>query len=520
MKKIIFCLVSLSLTSLGFTQKIDWQNAPLNPAAVYYSLNHFNLNGPVKEANSTTFDGTLFNLYFNEDGYLIKELSSESGGTLRIMTTYQYENKGVLKSMKVSLLDSKGYTTNTNDYSFTYNSQGLIATKMDIVNNYSVRYTYDSNNNLKTSAAYSPDGISKYRTEYAYNNNNQIISQYEIEPDGAENFRFDYLTRENDIMRINLYSYKNDIMKPLESDVSMASFTRQKTVGIYKNPVNYTFDKDGHEAFQEDVMKVSMDQFNNVIKEYLFNYQLDFRVVELSYYGNMSSTIADNQNSNTCLSGNCNDGFGVQKTKLSTITGFFLNGEANGYGREEYDDATGYYEGAFQNGLRNGFGTYEWFSNSQFFIGQWKDGAYHGYGYFTNDGTVSQAGYYENGEQIKNLLDQDFIYERYVGNCRGNCKDGFGLFQFDNDDRYIGFFSNGVKNFVGSYNWQGGNIYIGEYQNDTRKGQGMEFYASSETIYKGQFLNSMRHGLGAYFNKSNELESRGYWDNGEIKTKM
>jgi hypothetical protein len=221
-----------------------------------------------------------------------------------------------------------------------------------------------------------------------------------------------------------------------------------------------------------------------------------------------------------CVSGNCTDGYGELKTNLSTISGFFFNGKATGYGKEVYNDGSGYYRGEFQNGLRNGFGMYTWNSNGQYYIGQWKDGKQHGYGYFKRDTEVFQAGYYENGKQTRNMLTQNYINKQAVGNCVGDCTNGFGYYKYSNNDSYVGFFTNGKRNYVGAYTWASGNAFIGEISYDVFNGQGTEFYSSAGTTYYGEFVSGKRQGKGAYFNKNGTLESKGYWDNGALKTNL
>ena len=221
-----------------------------------------------------------------------------------------------------------------------------------------------------------------------------------------------------------------------------------------------------------------------------------------------------------CVSGNCTNGYGELKTNISTITGFFSDGKASGFGKEVYNDGSGYYEGTFQNGFRNGYGIYTWNSDGQFYIGQWKDGRLHGYGYFKKGTEVSQAGYYENGKQTRNMLTQNFINKQAVGNCVGDCTNGFGYYKYSNNDSYVGFFTNGKRNYLGAYTWASGNIFIGEINYDVFNGQGSEFYSSVGTVYHGEFVSGKRHGKGAYFNKNNILDSKGLWENGVLKTKL
>ena len=220
----------------------------------------------------------------------------------------------------------------------------------------------------------------------------------------------------------------------------------------------------------------------------------------------------------TCISGNCTNGFGELKTvNNSTYTGFFSNGKAMGYGKEIYQDGS-FYTGEFQNGLRNGFGMYTWNSDGQYYIGQWKDGKQHGYGYFKKGTEVLQAGYYENAKQTRNMLTQNYKNKQAVGNCIGDCANGFGYYKYSNNDSYVGFFTNSKRNYVGAYTWASGNVFIGEINYDLFNGQGIEYYKSAETTYYGEFVSGKRHGKGAYFAKNGTPISKGYWENGVLKT--
>ncbi len=277
---------------------------------------------------------------------------------------------------------------------------------------------------------------------------------------------------------------------------------------------------------------------NNEPKYYFPNYKnaLDATVYPGRAFNNKTDTYTleqsnSNQNNVTetnlktpitpdsyCVSGNCTDGYGELKLSKSNIIGFFKNGKANGYGKEVFNDGSGYYQGTFKDGFRDGYGYYEWLKLKQSYIGFWKSGYQHGYGYYIEKGIVFQAGYYENGKQTRNMLTQDFKNQKLVGNCIGDCVNGFGSYKYSNGDIYTGFFSNNNRNYVGGYTWASGNIYTGEYYNNLGNGQGEEYYGSSGTIYRGAFSNGKRHGLGAYFNKSGAIQSKGYWENGELKT--
>ena len=113
-----------------------------------------------------------------------------------------------------------------------------------------------------------------------------------------------------------------------------------------------------------------------------------------------------------CISGNCENGFGV----------YLLSGSWEG---DEY-------EGEFKNGFFDGIGTYTW-KNSDKYVGEWKDGDRDGFGsmYFIAQGKnqgdvfhgeykdgqkngigtyiwsngIGDVSYYIDGKEIKRLCD-------------------------------------------------------------------------------------------------------------------
>ncbi|MFY0713530.1 hypothetical protein J1D01_07635 [Seonamhaeicola sp. NFXS20] len=224
------------------------------------------------------------------------------------------------------------------------------------------------------------------------------------------------------------------------------------------------------------------------------------------------------KNISTCLSGNCINGYGELKTDEYILKGFFKNGKANGFGKQTFSNNANYYEGNFVDGFRNGFGMFIWHDTKQYYIGQFKNGTFHGYGYLKKGGEILQAGYYEKGKQTRNMITTNFKNKRAVGNCIGDCSNGFGFYQFANRDTYVGFFTNGQLDKVGAYGWTSGDSYIGEIQNKNFSGQGVQYYKSSGTTYYGNFSSGQRNGLGVYLDKNKQIINKGYWVNGTLKT--
>ena len=62
-----------------------------------------------------------------------------------------------------------------------------------------------------------------------------------------------------------------------------------------------------------------------------------------------------------------------------------------------------------------------------------------GYGYVKNGGEILQAGKFERGKLVQDLLTYDYKNKIAKGNCVGDCQNGFGYYKFDNGDSYVGF---------------------------------------------------------------------------------
>lgn len=136
MKKSIFLLLLFG-NLLGFAQKVDWVNAPMNPIAFEYKKEHFNLNGDVYAYGRRVF---------SEEGNLIYEKRSING------VHYLYKN-GLLYANSEGRLyefNSQGYLTKLTYASsgiqtinYTYNAKGLLIKEVGSKGLYN-SYEYDS----------------------------------------------------------------------------------------------------------------------------------------------------------------------------------------------------------------------------------------------------------------------------------------------------------------------------------------------------------------------------------------
>lgn len=279
----------------------------------------------------------------------------------------------------------------------------------------------------------------------------------------------------------------------------------------------YAYNNDDMVLFKNSEPLYYLPNFKNAEKETIYPGRLYNKATDT--YQIVKTNNQTPKINSTCLSGNCVDGYGELKTDEYILKGFFKNGKANGFGKQNFSDNSNYYEGNFVDGFRNGFGMFTWYDTKEYYIGQFKNGTFHGYGYLKKGGEILQAGYYEKGKQTKNMITTDFKNKRANGNCIGNCSNGFGFYQFANRDTYVGFFTNGQLDKVGAYGWSSGDSYIGEIQNKNFSGQGVQYYKSSGTSYYGNFLSGQRSGLGVYLNKNKQISSKGYWQKGTLITK-
>ena len=79
--------------------------------------------------------------------------------------------------------------------------------------------------------------------------------------------------------------------------------------------------------------------------------------------------------------------------------------------------------------------------------------------------------------------------ECYLGFYRAGVRNGFGMYEWDEDkgimkqyrNRYIGFWRNGKRNGLGMFVYSNGDIYIGEWRNGKKCGFGVYIGIPDET---------------------------------------
>lgn len=343
MKQSILILLTFLIAISGFAQQIDWENAPLNPVPVFYTANHYNIKGPIKEFKVESMSKEIFYLYFNEQGKLVEKITSQPGGHSKILYTYQYDTKGNLIKETYAFIDSKGNKTSEYPATIKVNSEGLV------VNKGGYAYAYDKNKRLTLCTAKDQNGKENYRQEFTYNTLGQITSEKITEPHVAtgvmkvEEFKFTYTKRSEGGWDIVMHIYKDGKLATRGSiPLITSSFVRQKREQIFKNPEQFSFDEAGLEAFKKDYVKVMIDQYNNLRGRFSIKFQKNIHSVNITYYNNIlsllkyketspsqtnataGSTIANNTNSSAAYPIDISN-----KTLSAEAKNFFISYNAN-----------------------------------------------------------------------------------------------------------------------------------------------------------------------------------------------
>ena len=217
----------------------------------------------------------------------------------------------------------------------------------------------------------------------------------------------------------------------------------------------------------------------------------------------------EKENSNKCISGDCNNGWGKTKFENGYYEGFSKNGKREGYGMYLWE-GVGKYIGNWEGDIQNGFGLYLPDNGDQY-VGEYKNGKMNGRGY-TAVGDTWTYGLFTNGELVTEYHFYDNGIE--IGCVAGDCKDKYGRYVFESGGSFTGFFKDG--HFVaGDYKSSTGDKYTGEFNSDNQFERFGRYFYKSGSYYGGEWKNGERNGKGYYLNENKE-EFIGEWLNNEI----
>lgn len=188
-----------------------------------------------------------------------------------------------------------------------------------------------------------------------------------------------------------------------------------------------------------------------------------------------------------CVSGDCINGFGTEKSTEFSYTGNFSEGLKHGNGKRVWDSGSTY-DGDWKFDKQHGNGKIVWADGGSY-EGGWKYNQRHGNGKYVWADGASYEGDYKFGE-----------------------KHGKGKQIWADGSSYEGDWKFGKKHGKGKHIWANGDIYEGDWKVGKLHGKG-EYVWPSGSSYEGDWKFGKRTGLGKNFNDYGSLKNQGIWHN-------
>jgi len=195
--------------------------------------------------------------------------------------------------------------------------------------------------------------------------------------------------------------------------------------------------------------------------------------------------VGTGNNNYGCISGNCEDGFGVFR---------WPDGEK--------------YVGTFKSKQRFGKGINFW-PDGKIYEGIWVNDKMNGFGIESVGPPLIQDPSQKNlplkDEPIEFVREGFWVAGNYSGKeyaksgcVSGDCSNGYGTLILKSGDRYAGQFKNSVYQGFGTFDFIKGGRYIGEFKNGKFEGSGT-LKLPDKGKYIGYFANGQFNGLGTFY---------------------
>ncbi|MEM6720434.1 MAG: hypothetical protein AAF611_14000 [Bacteroidota bacterium] len=276
---------------------------------------------------------------------------------------------------------------------------------------------------------------------------------------------------------------------------------------LYKYAPN---NKDVFYQGEGDTKKVVLKDYKTA-QTYSVYSAMDFNTYDA---GETINTNTVSERSGTCVRGDCDNGYGEFKYSSSgkTAKGFYANGKPNGVILIESasikDAVFSSYAGSFE---KNDAFTYEYDGKNTVYF--YDKNLTKG---FANDAKKKET--YELVFKNRKLVSKTLLKHNGETGCMlGDCKNGIGVYKYNNGAIYFGIFSGGQRDGFGKIDFTNGTYYIGEFSNDHYNGLG-SYTWSEHNYYMGEYRNGKYHGKGVmYYDKVHY--NAGTWVNGEFQGK-
>lgn len=217
---------------------------------------------------------------------------------------------------------------------------------------------------------------------------------------------------------------------------------------------------------------------------------------------------------NNCT-GNCFNGSGKGEWMGKVYVGRWQNAKPQGKGtllRDFYDNNSKVYSGYWREGEYNGYGTIYGDNGNIKYKGSFRNNSYHGKGalYFDN-GKKKYVGSWRNG--VKHGRGTVYFPSgriSYRGSFLDGAREGYGLEYSENKLLYRGYFKRDVYNGKGRLYHDNGNIsYNGLWTNGVKNGSGTDYDERGKIAYKGNFIDGVRSDIGVLYHNNGRVKYRG-----------
>lgn len=220
--------------------------------------------------------------------------------------------------------------------------------------------------------------------------------------------------------------------------------------------------------------------------------------------------------SQTCLAGDCSNGYGVVELPDNSIRhGFFYN-KGTGIGIDISESKIGMLYSVYEENRVA--------KVSRFSISVTKKGMIYilhpdnkGFQLDLEKGICNLIKLDEN----YNIVDLGTLKKNNTNkNCTyGNCDNGIGILTYSKGEFYVGEFNNSKREGLGFNFWQSKQIYYGEFLNDKMNGYGIYDWNLGQnkvSNYVGEWKNGVMEGKGVYYYGKNKFNA-GIYENGKMK---
>ena len=455
-------------------QVINWTDAPKNPIVKKYTRNHFHLYGPVEVLKTLGLFG-IDEYTFSADGLLLKDQRNRHDN-------YVYKNGKPV--MRINISDTIFYINNAAGQliterfkqkditSYTYTKSGQLAEENKIDVGKKEKYVYDEKNRLKQHSIYDINGNLTYIEEYTYSTTKEKMLK---------------------ILSKTKMPKKNETMDSTAWVYNIALYSLQ---GVETERSN------GGDTNRLYATRIVYDYMGNKMTEIVGD-KPSFQTA-IKYFTDQLPT----KETVGCIGGNCINGYGQYKYKDKEYLGFFKNGEPSGFGTMTYKDKSTH-SGNWQYGIKEGYGMFT-LPNGKYKIGIYQNDVPDGY---LEDYTGAMPKYelYSKNKFIKEFK---FLKNDSTNRCQyGDCKDGYGIFIYENGNQFKGFFKNGNAK-MGMINFKNGDVYQGNF-NEEGEFEGVGIYQfKTGDRYIGKWHLSKYSEGGSIFSKANNSNSTGWYVNG------